>query len=341
MQMAEQFDISTLAWVKGEIDETLKQARIALESFVDDPDEPAPLQSCIDYIHQVSGTLQMVELLGAALFADEVEKFALALQKAEISDTEQAYELLMRAILQLPDYLESLLAGKSDNPVVLVPLLNELRQLRGDTALDSTQFFRPNLSVTPPKPKSQPAEGIDSQVAAKKLHRFYLAALAKLLKGTDIPVNLKTATTVIDKLNAVASGDNWRRLLWVASAFFEALQDGSIELTRESKPLLGKIEQQIKLVASNGEDGLVSDAITKLLQGLLYQIANSDASGKHAAAVRLAFDLERFMPGGEGMLGGLNAELKQTVSADIMDELKIPSTSLFVVIAGMSVVWMR
>jgi len=321
MQMAEQFDISTLAWVKGEIDETLKQARIALEAYVEDPDEEAQLQSCIEYIHQVSGTLKMVELLGAALFAEEVEKFAVALQQSEIEDTEQGYELLMRAILQLPDYLESLLEGKSDNPVALLPLLNELRQLRGDQAIDSTQFFRPNLAVKPPTPKQRPAEGVTSQAAAKKLHRFYLAALAKLLKGNDVPANLKTVATVIEKLNAVAESDNWRRLLWVSSAFIEALRDNSLELNRETKPLLGKMEQQIKQVAAKGEDDLVVDTAAKLLQGMLYQIAHSEASGKHAAAVRLAFDLERFMPGGDIGLGGLNAELKQTVSSDIMDEL--------------------
>ena len=43
MQMAEQFDISTLAWVKGEIDETLKQARIALEAYVEDSGDEAQL----------------------------------------------------------------------------------------------------------------------------------------------------------------------------------------------------------------------------------------------------------------------------------------------------------
>lgn len=321
MQMAEQFDVSTLAWVKGEIDDTLKQARIALEAYVEDPDEETQLQSCIDYIHQVSGTLQMVELLGAALFADEVEKFALALKQQEIEDTEQGYELLMRAILQLPDYLESLLGGSSDNPVALVPLLNELRQLRGDKALDSTEFFRPDLSVVPPQRKSKPADGVDSQVAAKKLHRFYLAALAKVIKGTDVAANLKTVAAVIDKLNAVAESDNWRRLLWVTTAFVEALRDDSIELNRESKPLLGKVEQQIKFVAAKGEQELADETLGKILQPMLYQLAHSEASGKHAAAVRLAFDLERLLPAAEAGLGGLNAELKQAVSADIMQEL--------------------
>jgi len=320
MQMAEQFDISTLAWVKGEIDETLKQARLALEAYVDDPNDDAQLQFCITYIHQVYGTLHMVELSGAAMFAEEVETFAKALQQGNIADKGQAYELLMRAILQLPDYLEGLLAGQSDNPAGLVPLLNELRQLRGDKVLDGAAFFRPNLTVTPPARMAKSATGVDSAAAAKKIHRYYLAALAKILKGVDVDTNLNTVTTVLNKLFAIAEGDSWRRFLWVSGSFVEALQDKAIELSRESKPLLGKIEQAIKIVAARGEAGLNEDVLGKLLQPMLYQLARSSASGQQATAVRQAFQLDRYLPQSSG-LGGVNAELKQTVSADIMEEL--------------------
>ena len=320
MQMAEQFDISTLAWVKGEIDETLKQARIALEAYVEDPNDEAQLQFCISYIHQVYGTLHMVELGGAAMFAEEVEAFAKALQQGAIENREQAYELLMRAILQLPDYLEGLLAGQSDNPAGLVPLLNELRQLRGDKVLDSAAFFRPNLAVLPPQRKAKPAAGVDSAAAAKKLHRYYLAALAKILKGTELDANLKTVATVLDKLFSIAEGDSWRRLLWVSSALIEALRDKAIAISRESKPLLGKIEQALKIVAAKGEVGLNDEAVGKLLQPMLYQVARSQAGGPLASAVRQAFQLDRYLPQGSG-LGGITAELKQTVSADIMEEL--------------------
>lgn len=321
MQMAEQFDISTLAWVKGEIDETLKQARIALERYVDEPDDETHLQACIDYIHQVTGTLQMVELRGAALFSGEVEEFADSLQQGQIDDLERAYELLMRAILQLPDYLESLLDGKNDNPTGLVPLLNELRQLRGEKKLDNTQFFNANLAVKPPERDVAPKEGIDSQFAAKKLYRFYLTALARLFRNTEIETNLKIAAVVVDKLYSFADDERLQRLLWVAQAYIEALTDNSIALDRNSKPLLGKLEQHIKRLSVSGEAGLIDANIDKLLHAMLYQIGRAKAMGKHASVIRLAFDLENILPGEEAGLGGVNAELKQTVSADIMEEL--------------------
>ena len=321
MQMAEQFDISTLAWVKGEIDETLKQARIALERYVEDPNDEAQLQFCITYIHQVYGTLHMVELDGAAMFAEEMEQFGSAIQQGQIENKDQAYELLMRAILQLPDYLESLLAGQGDNPVGLVPLLNELREQRGDKALDSAAFFRPNLSVIPPARKASPPAGVNSSVAAQKLHRYYMAGLAKIIKGTDVEPSLKALATVIDKLMGVADADRWRRLLWVTSAFIESLRNNAIAVSRETKPLLGKVEQQIKAVSAKGESSLSDDVLAKILQPMLYLLAKSEGTGAVSTAVRDAFDLQRYMPQDRGGLGGINAELKQTVSADIMDEL--------------------
>ena len=318
MQMAEQFDISTLAWVKGEIDETLKQARMALESYVEDTEQTDALKSCVDYIHQVYGTLQVVELLGAALFAEEMEHFASALLNREISDSDQSHELLMRGILQLPDYLESLLGGQSDNPIALIPLLNEMRQLRAEQPLDDMAFFRPNLDVAPPSHSTSKSR-ISAQDAAQKLHRHYLASLAKVLKAEVPDASLDMLTNLVERLMPSATEAAWRRMLWVATAYLEALQDKSIEFSRDSKLLLGKLEQQIKAVAASGEATEYDQAGAALLQKMLYQIAHSKASGKHAATVQLAFNLDKYLPGGQQT--GLNADLKKAVSADIMEEL--------------------
>lgn len=320
MQIADQFDISTLAWIKGEIDETLKQARSELEAFVDDPQDDSHIQSCVEQIHQVYGTLQMVELYGAAMFAGEMETFAESLKGGE-SD-EQSYEMLMRAILQLPDYLESLLAGKADNPAILLPVLNELRQHRGDTELNSAEFFHPNLSITPPPRLMDPPTGIDSVYAANRLHRFFMSSLVKILKAIGVPGGyLGILEKAVSKLYDIAEGDAWRRLTWVASAFVEALGDKSVPLDKESKPLLGKLEQQVKRVASEGEAGLDEEAAEALLRKMLYLLAHSGSNGRRVAQVRLAFDLDRYIPGNESDVGGLNAELKRTVAADIMEEL--------------------
>jgi len=124
MRLHENIDFTTLTWVKPELDETLRQARQALEAYVEEGEDPAQLQACSSLLHQVQGTLRMVELYGAAMVAEEMEHLAKALQDGKVADRDVGYAALMRGIVQLPDYLERLQSGHRDIPIVLLPLLN-------------------------------------------------------------------------------------------------------------------------------------------------------------------------------------------------------------------------
>src|SRR5690606_12851060 len=111
------------------------------------------LKFCLSYLHQIYGTLQMVEFYGAALLAEEMEAVAQNLVNDETSHQRESLESLMQAIIQLPHYLEHIKVGRRDLPVVLLPILNELRSSRGETLLSETALFIPiiedNLPLTP------------------------------------------------------------------------------------------------------------------------------------------------------------------------------------------------
>ena len=93
----------------------------------------------------VQGTLQMVEFYGAAQLAEEMEAVANAVLNGELEKTDDAYDVLMRSMLQLPDYLESLQAGSKDVPMVLLPLLNDLRASRNASLLSENVLFFPDI----------------------------------------------------------------------------------------------------------------------------------------------------------------------------------------------------
>lgn len=107
--MIDRHDYVALEWVKGEIAETLQQARKALEAFVDNPHDRSRLGFCRTYVHQVYGTLQMVEFYGAALLAEEMELLLQALHEERVNSSDEALEVLMQAILQVPPYLDRVL----------------------------------------------------------------------------------------------------------------------------------------------------------------------------------------------------------------------------------------
>ena len=73
-------DTTTLGWIKPELDETLRQARHEIEAFAEDPSDTSRMRFCAGFLHQVHGTLRMVELYAPAMVAEEMERLARALQ---------------------------------------------------------------------------------------------------------------------------------------------------------------------------------------------------------------------------------------------------------------------
>jgi len=131
--LREAIDTTTLGWIKPELDETLRRAREEIEAFVDDGDA-GHMRTCAGHMHQVHGTLRMVELYAPALVAEEMERLALALHRREIDDREEACASLMRGAVLLPDYLERLQSGHRDIPIVLLPLLSPTAHREAETA---------------------------------------------------------------------------------------------------------------------------------------------------------------------------------------------------------------
>ena len=81
--MAQHDDSLSLHWVRGEIQETLRQSQHALEAFAENREDLAQLRFCLNHLHQVHGTLRMVQLEGASLVAAEMEALAEALLNHE------------------------------------------------------------------------------------------------------------------------------------------------------------------------------------------------------------------------------------------------------------------
>ncbi|MGV6485151.1 Hpt domain-containing protein [Stenotrophomonas indicatrix] len=132
---------AALGWVKPELDETLRLVRNEVEYFAEDPGDSSRMRICAGYLHQVQGTLRMVELYAPAMVAEELEQLAVAVGKGEVAERDEACATLMRGSVLLPDYLERLQNGHRDIPIVLQPLLNEIRAARGEALINDSVLF--------------------------------------------------------------------------------------------------------------------------------------------------------------------------------------------------------
>ena len=327
--MAEQHDFQALDWVKGEIEETLKQAQQSLEAFVDNPEDSTRMRFCLTHLHQVAGTLQMVEFFGAALLAEEMENLAISLINEKVQRVEDAQEVLMKAILQLPVYLDRVEDGQRDMPVVVLPLLNDLRAARGEPLLSETALFKPDLEAGS---EGAPKETVSQEALAqlpqllKKIRQLYQFALVGLIRNQDMPTNLGYMAKSLAKLEQLYSNTPMGQLWWVAAALVEGVSRSYIELGTSVKMLFGQLDRQLKHSIDTGAHRN-EELPTDLLKNLLFYVARAEGETSRIQKVKASFKLDRALPSEERLdderqrLTGPDKEAIASVVSALLEEL--------------------
>jgi chemosensory pili system protein ChpA (sensor histidine kinase/response regulator) len=330
MRLQQEIDFTTLNWVKQELDETLKQARQALEAYVEDPADSSLMRFCATYLHQVQGTLRMVELYGAAMVVEEMERVAQGLLDDVIRNKNDAYEVLMRGIVQLPDYLERLQGGHKDIPIVLLPLLNDLRACRGEKLLSEGVLFSPDLSAALPASAGGPDKPLpdaEMKPVAARLRTNYQMALVKWLRDQSSNVAAAGLMNALDGLRSVAFHDEGRRLWWVAGGLLDGVRNGLVDANQAVKLLFGRVDREIKRLADGGETALKAEPPRDLVKNLLYYAAHARGNDGRIGELKRVYKLESLLPSdreiehARGTLGGRNKALLDTVSTAIKEDL--------------------
>jgi chemosensory pili system protein ChpA (sensor histidine kinase/response regulator) len=326
-------DISsqTLHIVAKELTVTLNEARAALEAFAERSDQTAHLEKCAEQLHQAHGVLRLVEVYGAALLAEEMEhvtRYLLASgndQKHQI----EGLDALMRAMVQLPTYLERVLSGGRDLALVLLPLLNDLRSVQGNPLLSEGTLLLLNLkSDQPAQPQLQQGEP-DLNVAqwARRLRPRFQVGLLGYIRGERTVQNLELLSKVAEKLEQVATTQAVFQLWWVVGALLEAVQANGLESSATLKRLFGQADRQIKVLYELGEARYAEHPPVDLLNNLLYYVARASTSTGRIAAVRASFKLSELLPVDDTIeqeresLSAPSVKLMRTVAGAIKEDL--------------------
>jgi chemosensory pili system protein ChpA (sensor histidine kinase/response regulator) len=295
--MVDRHDYVALEWVKDEIAETLKQARSALDTFVDDG-SPEAIALCLECVHQVHGSLLMVEFYGAALLAEEVEHLALALQAERVSQRAEGIRLLQQALGQLPLYLDRIHSARRDLPLVVLPLLNDLRSVRGESLLSETSLFSPQLLVIPPLPDDILAQRTpdDFPTLLRQWRQMLQQALAGLLREDHGPSNLDDMARVFARLEALCQGAPLLALWQVTSALVEGMLTGVIANSPALRSLLKACDKELKRLLAQGIAGINQPAPDELLKSLLFYIAKVTRPTPRMQSLKERYGLDEALP---------------------------------------------
>ena len=325
----------SLDLVSGELTVTLEEARVQLEQLVNGNADQEAFSRCADLLHLSHGALKIAEVDGAALLAEEIEETCRYLGTATDPDTvDKGIETLVRAMVQLSAYLDRLLAGGRDVALVLLPLLNDLRQHRGKPQLSEGALVLLNKASFAPAAR-QDDSGIalseDSVQAFRQiidaLRAEFQAALLGWIRDEDSAGNLAELVRVSRELETVASVESVQQFWYVLTGVLEALQDGGLETTNALKRFVGQADRQLKRLLDEGEQAFVDSPPIELLNSFLYYAARATGDGERLGAIRTAYELTDIVPGEEYLaeatvrMAGPSVTLMRAVADAIKEDL--------------------
>jgi chemosensory pili system protein ChpA (sensor histidine kinase/response regulator) len=322
----------TLHIVARELAAELNEARAALETFGEQQENLPLLRKCAEHLHAVHGALRVAEVYGAALLAEEMGQVTRYLidNFAEKRHLAEGLDALMRAMVQLPTYLERVLSGGRDMALVLLPLLNDLRAVRGHALLSEGTLLLLNLSSDQPANPVPPAPGETGLTVAqwaRKIRTRFQIGLLGWIKGERVDQNLEILARAAEKMEQVATTQPLFQLWWVVGAVLEALREGGLEGTASVKRLLGQADRDLKRLYEQGEARYADSPSLELLNNLLYYVARARTSGPRVTAVRASFRLSELLPVDDHVeqaresLSAPSVKLMKTVAAAIKEDL--------------------
>lgn len=306
-----EFDKGSLIWVKSEIEETLSRAREAMLQFAEGGGESS-LRHAQTHLHQAAGALTMVDLAGLARFCEELEQAAAHLIRIE--NAPDSVPLLLRGLEAVRVYLDRLMAGMPNTPLLLKPLFAEIARLRqGETS--GAELFFPNLQLDLPQglPQKRWPDGELKDELLRQRRRFE-SGLLHWLQGEQTAAQAMAAS--LADVAACQTSAVARTFWWSAAAFALGLAGNRAEIDLDTRQLLMRLNLQLRrLVEGSGK------VAERLFRDTLYVLAQMDCDSKLVKHLQQAFALDALIPSAAAMQAGID-QLGDTQATVLSEELR-------------------
>ena len=325
-------------WVKGEVEQTLDQAQNSLQAFAENEEDRMQLQFCADNLHQIRGILHVLEYYGAALLVEEMELLTLALGEEQTDDKAKTFEVLLHGIAQFKGYLERLEEGKTDLPILLLPILNDIRSCRGEKLLSAGAIFSPQIDdVAAPTEGAADFDTLD----LAKLRQTYQQGLLKILRDDGTEEGVEKIHQTVQQMVVSQPDRDEARFWWVADAFVRVVKNDQLAENVSIRNLLGQIDRKLKkLAAAESAD---SEATEELLKNFLFYIGKSQSNDSKVIAIQQAFDLDEIVPKDSEIeaerraMSGPDASSRAVISQVLMEDIAWIKDALDIFIRAQSV----
>ncbi len=323
-----QVNVTSLNLVSNELVATIEQAANQLEQFVALPTNIELLNNSLGSMEQIRGTFRLIQLYGADMLADEILSLAKTIKPGETEGLDELLSVLTSSFFILPRYLEYAQQTRRGVPELLIPYINELRQLGGRPPVSESYFFDVDLAVRVPVKSAGSAlevEGLPALI--RRLRHMFQVGLLNALQGKQVRSALGIMQRALERLEIISGNRPITKLWWLGSAALEAMSTNNMELNKSRKLCLTTIDRQIKALQDSGLKAFDQEPAETLLKPLLFVVALAKKPGNRAQEVLTAFNISS-LPYSESELLSEGEALKgpsmntvASVTAVIKDEL--------------------
>lgn len=319
---------TSLSLVRDELFTTMEETEQSLEHFIAERHNGSLLQQAVENLQQVRGTLNLIELAGAELLAQEVLQQATDIPTGAGEERDGQLSALSNALYVLRRYLENVDANRQEMPELLLPAINELRQSGAQPPLPESFFFSVRLD------QSRPARMVAANVSAddtRRLRHMYQVGLLGFIREDNPQAGLKLMLRAMARLDSLFGDESRGRLCWVGAAAVEAQLDGQLLPRKTRKQLFSRLDRELKQALANP----AYEAPRSLLKELLYLVALADSKGEQASSVREVFGLnalpftdhlldeeyQRLSGPGQGVMRSLSSAIREELAGvkDLLD----------------------
>jgi hypothetical protein len=278
---------TSLSLVRNELFTTMEEAESSLEHFIAERHNGSLLQQAVESLYQVRGTLNLVELTGAELLAQEVLEQATDIPAGAGEERDVQLSALSNALHVLRRYLENVEVHRQEMPELLLPAINDLRQAGGQSALPESFFFSVRLDHA--RPRSAPAalDAAAKEIEGRRLRQMYQVGLLGFIREQNPQASLKLMGRAMSRLDNLYANEPRGRLCWIGAAAVEAQLEGQLLARKSRKQLFSRIDRELKQVLANS----LYETPRSLLKELLYLVALADSRGPVVTPVRELFGL--------------------------------------------------
>lgn len=278
---------TSLNLVRDELFATMEEAELSLEHFIADRHNGSLLQQAVENLHQVRGTLNLIELTGAELLAQEVLDQATDIPAGAGEERDVQLSALSNALHVLRRYLENVEANRQEMPELLLPAINDLRQAGGQPALPESFFFSVRLDHARPHTAPPAIDGAARESEGRRLRHMYQVGLLGFIREQNPQASLKLMGRALSRVDGLFANEPRGRLCWVGAAAVEAQVDGQLLARKSRKQLFSRIDRELKQTLANPQ----YEAPRGLLKELLYLVALAGTRGPQVTALSEVFGL--------------------------------------------------